>query len=225
MTHSAKPIRIMLVDTQPIVIWAIERLIDAEKPRMEVVAKASNGTEAALLASQMRPDIVLLDLRVDDGEGADLVASIASDQRIRIVIYTEERDQATIDRAILNGARGLVRREETTDTLLRAISRVHAGQLWLNREITSRIFAEFTRPAGPVPVDPAAALIGSLTPKELAIASAFSNNPGCQNKQLSELLFISEHTTRNHLTSIFSKLNVKDRCGLCNFVRLNTHQL
>ena len=225
MPHSAKPIRIMLVDTQPIVIWAIERLIDAEKPRMEVVAKASNDTEAALLASQMRPDIVLLDLRVDDGEGADLVASIASDQRIRIVIYTEERDQATIDRAILNGARGLVRREETTDTLLRAISKVHAGQLWLNREITSRIFAKFTRPAGPVPVDPAAALIASLTPKELAVATAFANNPGCQNRHLSESLFISEHTVRNHLTSIFSKLNVANRYGLFDFVRVNNHLL
>jgi DNA-binding NarL/FixJ family response regulator len=215
MTHRAKPIRIMLVDTQPIVMWAIERLIDAEKPRMEVVAKASNGAEAALLASQLRPDIVLLDLRVDDGQGADAVASMACGQHTRVVIYTAERDLATVDRAIRNGARGLVRKEDSTDNLLSAISKVHAGELWLNREITSRIFTEFTRPAGPVPIDPAAALIANLTPKELSILRAVAKNQGCANGKISKLLFISEHTMRNHLTSIFSKLNVENLSREC----------
>ena len=225
MIKASKPIRIMLVETQPVVMWAIERLIEAEKPRMEVVAKASKGAEAALLASQMRPDIVLLDLRVDDGKGADLVASMARSQHTRIVIYTDRLDQTTIDRAILNGARGLVHKDETTDTLLSAISKVHAGQLWLNREITSRIFAEFTRPAGPVLVEPAATLIASLTPKELVIVRAVAKNLGCTNSTLSTALFISEHTLRNHLTSIFAKLDVANRCGLCDFVRINDHRL
>ena len=215
----------MLVETQPIVMWAIERLIEAEKPRMEVVAKASNGVEAAMLASQTRPDIVLLDLRVDDGKGADLVASIARGQHTRVVIYTEERDLAAVDRAILSGARGLVLKDDTTDTLLSAISKVHAGELWLNREITSRIFAEFTRPTGPVPVEPAAALIASLTPKELTIVRAVAKNLGCTNNALSKALFISEHTVRNHLTSIFAKVDVTNRCGLCDFVRVNNHRL
>jgi DNA-binding NarL/FixJ family response regulator len=225
MTKAAKPIRIMLVETQPIVMWAIERLIEAEKPRMEVVAKASNGVEAAMLASQTRPDIVLLDLRVDDGKGADLVASIARGQHTRVVIYTEERDLAAVDRAILSGARGLVLKDDTTDTLLSAISKVHAGELWLNREITSRIFAEFTRPAGPVPLSPVAALIADLTPKELAVVRAIAKTPGCTNGKISAILFISEHTLRNHLTSIFAKLDVANRCGLCEFVRINNHQL
>ena len=225
MTKPAKPIRIMLVDTQPIVIWAIERLIEAEKPRMEVVAKASNGAEAALLASLMRPDILLLDLRVDDGKGADAVASLACGQHTRVVIYTAERDLATVDRAIRNGARGMVRKEDSTDNLLSAISKVHAGELWLNREITSRIFTEFTRPTGPVPIDPAAALIASLTPKELVIVRAIAKNLGCTNSTLSKVLFISEHTLRNHLTSIFAKLDVANRCGLCDFVRINDHRL
>ena len=225
MIKASKPIRIMLVETQPVVMWAIERLIEAEKPRMEVVAKASKGAEAALLASQMRPDIVLLDLRVDDGKGAEVVASMARIQHTRVVIYTEERDQANLDRAILNGARGLVGRDEAPDTLLSAISKVHAGQLWLNREITSRIFAEFTRPTGPVPVEPAAALIASLTPKELTIVRAVAKNLGCTNNALSKALFISEHTVRNHLTSIFAKVDVTNRCGLCDFVRVNNHRL
>lgn len=225
MIKASKPIRIMLVETQPVVMWAIERLIEAEKPRMEVVAKASKGAEAALLASQMRPDIVLLDLRVDDGKGADVVASMARIQHTRVVIYTEERDQANLDRAILNGARGLVGRNEAPDTLLSAISKVHAGQLWLNREITSRIFAEFTRPTDPVPVEPAAALIASLTPKELTVVRAVAKNLGCTNNALSKALFISEHTVRNHLTSIFAKVDVTNRCGLCDFVRVNNHRL
>lgn len=225
MIKSAKPIHIMLVETQQVVLWALERLIEAEKPRMEVVAKASNGTDAARLASEFQPDVVLLDLRVDGGNGADLVASLAGAKHTRVIIYTAERDLATVDRAILNGARGLVRKEESTANLLSAISKVHAGQLWLDREITSRIFTEFTRPAGLATVDPAAARIASLTPKELAIVRALSKKLGCSNSELSAALFISEHTLRNHLTSIFAKLDVANRCGLCEFVRANNRQL
>lgn len=225
MTPLAKPIRIMLVETQQIVLWALEKLIEVAKPRMEVVAKASSGAEAVLLASQTQPDIVLLDICVDDGKGADVVASIVSGKCTRVIIYTAERDLDTVDRAILNGARGLVLKEQSTDTLLSAISRVHAGQVWLNQEITSRIFTEFVRPAGRAPVDSAAALIASLTPKELSIMRTFAKYPDYQISKISGKLFISQHTMRNHLTSIFAKLDVTNRCGMCGFIKRNGHVL
>jgi len=225
MTHRAKPIRILLVDAQHIVLWALERLIEGRKPKMEVVGRASNCAEAALLANQTQPDIVLLDLNLDDGRGVDIVASIAGKQSTRVVIYSAQRDLSAADRAVLSGARGLVRKEESTDTLLLAIEKVHAGELWLDRETTSRIFTEFTRPAGAAPVDSTDDMIVSLTRKERAIVNAFARNPGRPNKQISETLFISEHTLRNHLTSIYSKLNVTNRWGLSEFVRLNGHRL
>lgn len=192
---------------------------------MEVVGKAINCDEAALLVSQTQPDIVLLDVNVDDGRAGDLVATMARSRSTRVVIYASERELHTADLAVLSGARGLVRKEESTDTLFRAIEKVHAGELWLDRQTTGRIFSEFTGPVAQVQVDSAKVMIASLTRKELAIVSAFARDPGCSNKNISERLFISEHTTRNHLTSIFSKLGVEDRCGMCNFVRLNVHQL
>lgn len=191
---------------------------------MEVVCKAINCAEATLRASQTLPDIVLLDLNVDGGRGVDIVASMAGLRSTRVVIYSAQRDFGTADRAVLNGARGLVRKEESTDTLLLAIEKVHAGELWLDHETTSRIFTEFTRPAVPAPVDSVNNLIGSLTRKERAIVCVLARNPGKPNRQISDKLFISEHTLRNHLTSIYSKLDVINRWGLGEFVRLNRHR-
>jgi len=215
----------MLVEAQQIVLWALERLIVGNKPGMELVGQASNCAEAVLLVSKTQPDIVLLDLNVDEGRGADIVATLARSQISRVIIYTAERDLHNADRAVLSGARGLVRKEESTDTLLHAIEKVHTGELWLDRETTSRIFTEFTRSADQAPVDSVAAMIASLTRKERTIVRAFARNPGSPNKQMSEILFISEHTLRNHLTSIFSKLEVANRWGLSEFIRLHLHRI
>ena len=224
MANPATPIRIMLVEPQQIVLWALETLIERQ-PAMEVVGKAGNGADAQRLASQVQPHIVLLDLHVDDGKGAELVPSLARSQCARIVIYTAARDLATVDRAIINGARGLVRKEESPETLLNAVRRVHAGELWFDHQTTRRIFAEFGSAANNASVDPSSTMIGSLTRKERTILVAFAKDPGSSNVQFAEKLFISEHTLRNHLSSIFAKLSVTGRCGLCSFVRLNGHQL
>lgn len=212
-------IRVMLVDEQPIVLWGLEKLLDDAGSRLQVVGKANNGSDARRLVRELRPDILLMDLNLDGGKGADLVPAIVKDGQTRVVIYTSQRDLDTIDRAVFSGARGLVRKEEAPQVLISAILKVHDGELWLDRRTTSRIFHEFARAGGRVPVDAAAQKIESLTPKEHRIVALFSAMPGAQNKQIADVLCMSEHTLRNHLTSIFGKLQIKNRFDLFTFAR------
>lgn len=215
----------MLVDSQQFSLWGLEKLIEGERPRMEVVGKADNGVDAKRLARETQPDILLLDLYLGGGKGAELVPFFVKDGHTRVVIFTGERDLGTVDRAVFNGARGLVRKEDTPATLLNAIQKVHEGELWLDRRTTSRIFFEFARAGGKAPADSVVAKIESLTRKERTIVGAFANMPGAPNKKVAELLFMSEHTLRNHLTSIFGKLHVAGRFELFEFAKLHRDRL
>lgn len=215
----------MLVDDQQIVLWGLENLINAERPTMEVVSKADNGNDAKRLARETQPDILLLDLNLGGGKGADLVPYFVKGGHTRVVIFTGVRDLGTVDRAVFNGARGLVRKEDSTRTLLNAIQKVHLGELWLDRSTTSRIFFEFARAGGKAPTDSAAKKIESLTRKERTVVSAFAKLPGAQNKKIAEQLCISDHTLRNHLTSIFAKLGIMSRFDLFAFSKLHHSRL
>lgn len=218
------PIRVMLADSQQFVLWGLEQLIASKRPRMEVVGKADNGTDAKRLAKETQPDILLLDLYLGGGKGAELVPHFVKDGHTRVVIFTGERDLGTVDRAVFNGARGLVRKEDDPATLLNAIQKVHEGELWLDRRTTSRIFFEFARAGGKAPADSVAAKIESLTRKEHTVVSAFANMPGAPNKKVAELLCMSEHTLRNHLTSVFDKLHLAGRFELFEFAKQHHHR-
>ena len=215
----------MLVDSQQIVLLGLEKLLSEDKHGIKVVGKADTISEARRQAAQTQPDILLLDLYLGGGKGAELVPLFVKDGRTRVVIYTSERDLATVDRAVFNGARGLVRKEDSLNTLLAAIQKVHDGELWLDRKTTSRIFMEFARAGGQQPTDPVAEKIRMLSRKENHIVSAFAQMPGAPNKKIAEVLCMSEHTLRNQLTSIFNKLDVSGRFELFEFAKLHSHRL
>ena len=98
-----------------------------------------------------------------------------------------------------------------------AIAKVHAGQIWLDRAATSRIFVEFSRESAAQAADPERAKISTLTDRERAIVTIAANNAGANAKAMAEILHISEHTLRNHLTSIYDKLGVANRLELFAF--------
>ncbi|MBA2658523.1 MAG: response regulator transcription factor [Nitrosospira sp.] len=222
---SSLPIRVLLVDSHQIVLWGLEKLINSESPRMEVVGKACNSTEARRLAKESKPDILLLDFDLGEREerSVDLISDLLRDSNFHIIIFTEVRDQAAIDGAVFNGARGLVHKEEPTPTILKAIQKVHDGELWLDRGTTGRVFINFLRAGRKAPADSITRKINALTRKERAIVHAFANEAGASNKKIAETLCISEQTLRNHLTSIFSKLEIKNRFDLFMFARLHDH--
>jgi DNA-binding NarL/FixJ family response regulator len=214
------PIRIVVADDHQIVQLGLKKLIDDNKPKMEIAGSAINIADAKRLVAEKHPDILLLNIYLGDTECIDLIPDFIMNEHTRVVIFTGMSDSEMIDRAVYSGARGVVNKKESTQTILKAIEKVHDGELWLDRNSTSRILDELSRPGEKAPPDIEAEKIFTLTRKELAIVRTFAQETcSLQNKQIAALLCISEHTLRNHLTSIFSKLEITNRFDLFMFAK------
>jgi DNA-binding NarL/FixJ family response regulator len=191
---------------------------------MEVVGKATNGVDAGRLARENQLDIILLDLDLGGEKGLNLIPDLLKEGHFHIIVFTEIRDQKAIDVAVFNGARGVVYKEEPTQTILKAIQKVHDGELWLDRKTTGRVFINFLHAGRKAPADSVTERIATLTRKERTIINAFANEAGASNKKIARTLGISEQTLRNHLTSIFNKLEITNRFDLFMFAKLHHHQ-
>lgn len=221
-----QPIRVLLVDDQQIVLWGLEKLINGEKPRMEVVGTVTNISDAKRFILDKQPDIILLNIFLGDIDCVNNIPDFSSTGNTRVVVFTETQDKDVIDRAILSGARGVLHRKESMQTILRAIEKIHNGELWLDRITTGRILLQNSRIRGKISSDSNTEKITMLTRKECLILRAFSDGTGGeQNKQIAAKLCMSEHTLRNHLTSIFSKLGIKNRFSLFTYAKQHFQQL
>lgn len=223
---SVQPIRVLLVDDQQIVLWGLEKLIESVKPRMEIVGVATNLSDAKRLVSEKNPDILILNIYLDETDCVNHIPDFASNGNTRVVVFTETHDKEVIDRAVLSGARGVVHKKESMQTVLRAIEKIYDGELWLDRITTGRILLQNSRIRRKVSSDTDTDKIAMLTRKECMILRAFSDGTGGeQNKQIAAKLCMSEHTLRNHLTSIFSKLGIKNRFSLFAYAKQHFQQL
>lgn len=212
-------IRLMLVDDHRIVLWGMERLIDGEKPAMEVVATATTCESAMELASTTTPDVVVLDVDLLRDDKSDIVRALASRQSTRVLILSGARDGKLHDMAVLHGACGVVRKEAPPSTLLNAIRKVHEGQLWLDRATTGRLFVELSRHKDDPASDPEKRKLASLTVRETDVVRTLVTKPGADNRKLADSLNIGEHTLRNHLSRIYDKLGVPNRLELYVFAQ------
>ena len=210
-------ISILLVDDHRTLLWGLERLIESERNGMRVLACATNREEALELAARLSPDVILLDLDLDGDCSLDFLPALLLSGVSRALVFTGMRDQATLDRAVLAGARGVLRKDAPAEVVLRAIEKVHQGEMWLAHDMMARIFGELTRPRTPPPPDPHMQKLDSLTAKERKVVDAIGGGHGLTNKALAESLFISEHTLRNYLVTIYKKLGVANRLELYVF--------
>jgi two-component system, NarL family, nitrate/nitrite response regulator NarL len=211
---SPAPIRVLLIDDHRSILWGLERLIESGKPAMEVVGTATNCTDALKLVDETAPDLILLDIGLGDQNGVDEIPNLIARSKAKILVLTGVRDESLHDKAVLAGASGVVEKEAPAETILAAIEKVHEGQLWLDRVATGRIFLEMSRESAAQSVDPERAKIQSLTDREREIVAVSSSHAGANAKSIAEMLYISEHTLRNHLTSIYDKLHVANRLEL-----------
>jgi len=210
----SESIRVFIIDDHRSILWGLERLIDSSKPEMEVVGTASNGKDALATIVKAAPNLILLDLALGDEKGVDLIPDLIASTRARILILTGVTDQSVHDAAVLAGASGVVEKEASAETILAAIRKVHEGQLWLDRTATGRIFLEFSRENAAQSADPERAKIATLTEREREIVATTASYAGANAKAIAQILCISEHTLRNHLTSIYDKLDVANRLEL-----------
>ena len=122
-----KPIRVMLVDDHRSVLWGLEKLIDGDRPRMEVVGKATSCAGAMELAERTAPDVVVLDLDLGGENACEIIPVLVNGGGTRVLIWTGMRDSRAREQSILRGASGLVQKEEPAETLLTAIDKVSYG--------------------------------------------------------------------------------------------------
>jgi DNA-binding NarL/FixJ family response regulator len=176
----------------------------------DVPGEAANTAEAIALAAERRPDVTLVDLdaSLDAHALADQLMSLA--ERSRVIVLSD-RNHATEHAQLLDiGASGLVLKNDPPETLQKAICKVHAGEIWLDRAATAELVTRLSRRRRTE--DAEDAKIEALTRREHEIVALVGE--GLKNAAIAERLFISEATVRNHLTSIFEKLDLADRFEL-----------
>lgn len=215
---SNTPIRVLLVDDHKIMLWGLERLIEGEQPHMQVIGKASNKVEVFAFLKLSKPDVVLMDIDLNGENSLDFLEELLQESQARVLVLTGSQDPVVHQRAIINGASGVVIKSENADVILRAIKYVHAGELWYDRAATSRLLRSLNAPVPTLNNAAELSKIARLTLKERQVISAMALIPGARNKAVADRLCMSEHTLRNHLTSIYAKLDLENRLELCMFV-------
>jgi DNA-binding NarL/FixJ family response regulator len=218
--RATDPIGIFLVDDHRTILWGLERLIETATPAMVVVGKATSRAELFALVGPSETDVIVLDLDLDGDNALDCLHELCDHTTARVLVFTSTSDPVVHQQAVMQGARGVVNKQETADVLLRAIERVHAGEIWLDRSSLGRVVHALSRGQKS---NPEIAKIASLTPKERHIIAVLLREKGARNKVLAEKLHISEHTLRNNLTAIYSKLEVNGRLEL--YLYASTHRL
>jgi len=207
-----EPIRILLVDDHVIVRAGLRMLIENHKG-MVVVGEAGTRIDALAIAAREQPQVILLDLDMGNESGLDFLRELLdAAAEARVVMLTGVRDPEAHRRAVHLGAMGLVLKDKAAEVLIKAIEKVHAGEVWLDRSLTASVLSERSQADIGRKSDPEAGKIGSLTSREREIVGLVCE--GLKNKQIADRLFISEATVRNHITSILSKLELSDRFEL-----------
>jgi two-component system nitrate/nitrite response regulator NarL len=204
-------IRVLLVEDHQTLLWGLQKLIDAERPRMAVAGTARTCADALASAARLAPDVILLDLDLGGVSMIEFLPELLANGLSRALVLTAAHHTDTLDLAVRRGARGILHKEVSAEHVLKAIEKIHRGELWFDAETMDRVFGQLLGARGAPRPDPAREKHASLTARERAIVSAAVEHSGSANQVVAERLFISEHTLRNHLTSIYRKLNVTNR--------------
>ncbi len=206
------PIKVVIADDHAMFREGLRKILSLEKDIL-VVGEAANGDEITKAVERVKPDIMLLDLKMPKGDLVQNLLEIAAKSpATRVVILTAFSDDENVLNAAKGGAKGYVPKGVPAATLLQVIRTVHNGGTWIDKEITSwETFEEIIQAQSEVPV-PTPQLdesIKTLTKRELEILRLVAE--GLTNEEIGKKIFISEKTVKTHLTNIFDKLKVNNR--------------
>ncbi|WP_329091006.1 MULTISPECIES: response regulator transcription factor [unclassified Streptosporangium] len=191
-------LRVMIVDDHPVVREGLRGMLEAD-PGITVVGEASSGDEAVVRAGELTPDVILMDLRMPDGDGVSATSRIlAGRPESRVVVLTTYETDADIVRAVEAGAAGYLLKDTSRADLLAAIRSAARGETVLSPSVATRLVTRMRAPVAE-----------SLSPRETEVLSLVAR--GLTNAEIGRALFISETTVKTHLLRVFGKLGVSDR--------------
>ena len=200
-------IRVAIADDHPIVLQGLQQLFERHKD-FEVVCCSSNGAAALVDIRTHRPDVLVLDLRMPEMSGLDVLRTLAAEaSTVHTVLLTAAVADEDVTEAVRLGARGLILKESPPEALLDCVRRVYRGEQWLERETVTRAFKRVLERENSAP---AASTV--LTPRETEIVRMVAQ--GLRNKVIAERLSISEGTVKVHLHNIYEKFGIDGRLEL-----------
>ncbi len=202
-------IRILLVDDQALVRAGFRMILDAE-PEMEVVGEASDGREAIDQVRALRPEIVLMDIRMPDLDGLEATRRIlaSGDEAPKILMLTTFDLDEYVYEALRAGASGFLLKDTPPEQLVAAIEVISQGEALLSPTITRRVISEFVKGTGPKPQAQFPRL-QDLTAREREVLTLIAR--GLSNAEIAKTLFVSETTVKTHVARILMKLGLRDR--------------
>ncbi len=197
--------RLLLVDDHEVVRLGLKALLE-HHPQFEVVGEAGTAKEAVDQVSRLRPDIVLMDIRLPGASGIEACEEITRTYpETRIVMLTSYAEDEMLFSAIRAGASGYVLKQIGSDDLIRALEAVSRGEALLDPAVTQRVFQEVRRAVK----DEEASAFANLSQQEKHVLALVSE--GKTNREIAKALFLGEGTVRNYVSSILSKLGVSNR--------------
>ena len=209
-----KKIRILLADDQELIRKGLTIILN-HQPDLEVVGQAADGAEVIQLAKALRPDVILMDLKMPNVNGIQATRQIVSTQpRAQIIVLTTYDTDEWVFEAIRAGAVGYLLKDATTDTLAEAIRSVMRGESQIDPVVARRVLREFQHlmgaPAVTTPEPPAEEVtLEQLTAREAEVLQLLAE--GLSNKDIATQLVLSEGTVKNHISAILAKLHANDR--------------
>ncbi|NGO12254.1 response regulator transcription factor [Streptomyces sp. HC44] len=210
-------IRLLIVDDQELIRTGFRLFLQTQND-LEVVGEAADGHEALTQAAALRPDVVLMDIRMPRMDGVEATSRLTvSGASPRVLILTTYDLDEYVFGALRAGASGFLLKDASRDRLLEAIRVVHAGEALLSPSITRRLIEDYaTRTA---PLRPPAKLPADLTPRERETLLLVAR--GLSNPEIAAHLVVTEATVKSHIGSMFAKLHLRDRAQAVVFAYEN----
>jgi DNA-binding NarL/FixJ family response regulator len=201
-------IKVLLVDDQNLIRQGLKALLELE-PDLEIIGEAENGQQAINLSAKLQPDVILMDIRMPLMDGVAATKKLENTHpEIKILVLTTFDDDEYVKAALENGAMGYLLKDTPSEELAVAIRAVYKGYTQLGPGIVKKLVNQFSRvtPTQSPPVPPS---LSELTPREKEVLRLIAI--GANNREISQQLYISEGTVKNHVTNILNRLNLRDR--------------
>lgn len=205
----SEAIRVLIVEDQTLMRQGLRTILDLE-PGLEVVGEAADGEEGIHAALDLRPDVVLMDVQMPGTNGIEAAQAIrAVWPEARIVILTTFGRDEYVYQGVRAGAVGFLLKDTPADDLIRTVRSVHAGEVFIQPEIASRMLRDLLAPQS-APIEP-------LTEREREVVVLLAQ--GRSNREIAARLVLAEGTVKNHVSNILSKLQAENRTQAANIAR------
>jgi DNA-binding NarL/FixJ family response regulator len=208
---SDRKVAVLLVDDHEVVRVGLRSLLGRER-RIEVVGEGGTAAEAVAQAVRLRPDVVVMDVRLPDGSGVEACREIRSaDPKVQVIMLTSYADEEAVFNSILAGASGYLLKQIRGQELVRAIETVAAGQSLLDPAVTQKVLERVKRLASGHQPDE----IAQLSAQERRVLAFVAE--GKTNKEIAAALGLSDKTVKNYLSHVFEKLHLSRRAEAAAF--------